>query len=131
MFFIHTTDDGRIPPWEYMPCSAVAPKIGQAMTMNSSGQLVAATGTTKPGYISMCERSDAVEAGTLIPVIRVGADIIFETTASAAITSVKPGNKLTISTDGLQVTATTEGGIAEVVETNGTEAGSKVKVRFV
>ncbi len=131
MFLIHTTDDGRIPPFEYMPCSAIAPKIGQAMVPNASGQLALATGTTKPAYISVCERKDAVEAGTIIPVIRVGADIIFETTASAAIASVKPGNKLTIHTDGAQVTATTEGGIAEVVETDGTEAGSKVRVRFI
>lgn len=131
MFYIHTTDDGRNPPFEYLPCSAIAPKIGQAMTLNTSGQLALATGATKPTYISMCETATAVEAGTVIPVIRVAPDIIFETTASAAITSIKPGNKLTIHTDASQVTATTTDGVAEVVETDGTAAGSKVRVRFV
>lgn len=130
MFYIWTTDDGRVPAWEYMPCGAIAPKIGQAMVLNTSGQLAVASGGTAPTYISMCDRETALEAGTVIPVIRVNADIIFETTASAAITSVKPGNKLTLSTDGLQVTATTESGVAEVISKDGDTAGNKVRVRF-
>jgi len=44
---------------------------------------------------------------------------------------VKPGNKVTIHTDGMQVTATTEGGVAEIVAMDGTAAGDKCRVRFV
>mgnify|MGYP001537613265 FL=1 len=56
--------------------------------------------------------------------------IIFETTFSAAATSIKVGDKVTIHTDGLQVNATTTGGVAEVVWMEGTASGAKVRVRF-
>ena len=46
------------------------------------------------------------------------------------MTSVKLGDKVTIYTDGLQVTATTTSGVAEVVGMDGTAAGSTVLVRF-
>ena len=44
-FMLHTTDDGHIPAWEYLPCSAITPKVGMALTQ-SSGKLAVATGTT-------------------------------------------------------------------------------------
>ena len=37
---------------------------------------------------------------------------------------------MTIHSDGLQVTATTTGGVAEVVWMEGTASGAKVRVRF-
>lgn len=129
MFIPYKTDDGRVPAWEYLPASAITPKVGMALTM-TSGQLAKASGTTKPTYISMVEKETACTAGDIIPVVRVGADMILETTFSAAATSVVPGAKVTVATDGLQVTGTTTDGIAEVVELDGTAAGSKVRVRF-
>ena len=129
MFTIYKTDDGRNMPLEYLPCGAIQPKIGLALTQ-TAGNLAIASGTTKPTYICMTERSAAVTAGELIPVVRVGADVIWETTASAALTSIKQGDKVTISGDGLQVTATTASGVAEVVDFSGTEVGSRVRVRF-
>lgn len=129
MFTIYRPDDGRNMPLEYLPCGAIQPKIGLALTQ-TSGNLAIASGTTRPTYICMTERSKAVEAGEIIPVVRVGADVIWETTASAAFTSVKQGDKVTISTDGLQVTATTTSGVAEVIDFDGTAAGSTVRVRF-
>ena len=129
MFIPYKTDDGRVPAWEYLPASAITPKVGMALTM-TSGQLAKASGTTKPTYISMVEKETACTDGDIIPVVRVGADMILETTFSAAATSVVPGAKVTVATDGLQVTGTTTDGIAEVVELDGTAAGSKVRVRF-
>lgn len=129
MFLIHTTDDGRIPGFEYLPAAAITPKVGMALVANS-GNLAVATGTTKPTYISMAERDGAVTAGDLIPVVRVQPDMIFEVPLSAAGTSLKVGQKVTIATDGLQVTATTTDGVAEIVEILGTAAGDKVRVRF-
>lgn len=129
MFIPYKTDDGRVPAWEYLPASAITPKVGMALTM-TSGQLAKASGATKPTYISMVEKETACTAGDIIPVVRVGADMILETTFSAAATSVVPGAKVTVATDGLQVTGTTTDGIAEVVELDGNTAGSKVRVRF-
>lgn len=128
-FKIHSVDDGHVPSIEYLPCSAIAPKVGMAL-IQTNGNLAIATGTNKPAYISMCEKAAACEAGELIPVIRVDGRTVYETAFSAAATSVKLGGKVTLATDGLQVTATTEGGIAEVVDMDGTAVGSTVRVRF-
>ena len=128
-FLIHTVEDGHVPAFEYLPCSAIVPKVGMALTQ-SGGNLVLAAGTNKPAYISMCERDAACTAGDLIPVIRVTPDIVFETTAQAALTAVKPGDRVTLHTDGLQVTATTASGVAEIVQKDADAAGSRVRVRF-
>lgn len=128
-FLIHSTDDGHALPWEYLPCSAIAPKVGMALTQ-SGGNLALASGTTAPTYISMTERENACTAGDLIPVVRVQKDTVYETELSAAGTSLKVGQKVTLATDGLRVTATTTEGVAELVEIIGTEIGGKVRVRF-
>lgn len=128
-FLIHSVDDNRVLGLEYLPCSAITPKVGMAL-VQTSGNLALASGTTAPTYISMCERETACTAGELIPVVRVQKDIIFGVPAQAAMTSVKLGDKVTIYTDGLQVTATTTSGVAEVVGMDGTAAGSTVLVRF-
>lgn len=128
-FLIHSVDDNRVLGLEYLPCSAITPKVGMAL-VQTSGNLALASGTTAPTYISMCERETACTAGELIPVVRVQKDIIFGVPAQAAMTSVKLGDKVTIYTDGLQVTATTASGVAEVVGMEGTAAGSTVLVRF-
>ena len=128
-FLIHSVDDNRVLGLEYLPVSAITPKVGMAL-VQTSGNLALASGTTAPTYISMCERKEACTAGDLIPVVRVQKDIIFGVPAKAAMTSVKLGDKVTIHTDGLQVTATTTSGVAEVVGMDGTAAGSTVLVRF-
>lgn len=122
-------EDGALAPYEYLPCSAITPKIGMALTQ-TNGNLAIASGTTVPTYISMTERNTAVTAGELIPVIRVDKGTIYETTLSAAGTSLKLGNKVTIAADGLRATATTTDGVAEIVAMDGTATGSKVRVRF-
>jgi len=129
-FMIHSVDDGRNIPIEYLPCSAITPKIGMALTQ-SSGKLAIATGTTKPTYICMTERASAVSAGDIIPVIRVDHDIVFETEFSASASSIKLGDKVTLhASDGMSVTATTSSGVAEIVYMDGTASGSMCRVRF-
>ena len=78
----------------------------------------------------MVECESALTAGTVIPVIRVLPDMIWETAAQAALTSIKLGDKVTLHTDGMQVTATKTNGVAEVVDMDGTNVGSRVLVRF-
>lgn len=132
MFKYLYTDDGHVPPHEYLPCDDFSggPTWGLALAL-SSGLLVKATGTTAPTYISMVEAGAAVTEGDLIPVIRVTPDIIFETELSAAGTSLKPGAKVTIASDALRVTATTTDGVAELVSLDAPQGiGDKVRVRF-
>lgn len=128
-FKIYSTDDNRVPGIEYLPASAITPKVGMALTQ-TTGQLALATGTTAPTYISMCEKDSECTADDIIPVIRVGKDMILETTFAAVATSIKLGDKVTLHTDGLQVTATTTNGVAEVVYMDGTASGSMCRVRF-
>lgn len=128
-FKIHSMDGGRVPGIEYLPVGAITPKVGMAL-VQTNGQLALATGANAPTYISMCEKDRACTAGEIIPVIRVGKDMILETTFAAAAASVKLGSKVTLHTDGLQVTATTTSGVAEVVYMDGTASGSMCRVRF-
>ena len=86
MFLLHSVDGGIVPAWEYLPCGAIQPQVGLALTM-TSGNLAIASGTTAPSYISMREEEKAVTAGDVIPVIKVRDHIVFETTFSAAATS--------------------------------------------
>ena len=129
MFLIHSIDDGHDAPLAYLPAGAITPKVGLALTQ-SSGLLAVASGTTKPSYICMTQRAAAVTSGTVIPVIRVGGDMIFETVFSTSASSIKLGDKVTIASDGLRVTATTTSGVAEVVGMDGSASGSTVRVRF-
>lgn len=128
-FYIQQVDGGRNPGHEYLPAGAIVPKVGMALTV-TGGKLSIASGTTAPSYISMIEKEEALTDGDVIPVMRVLPDMMFQTTFQAAATSIKLGDKVTIHTDGLQVTATTTGGVAEVVQMDGTTAGSPVCVRF-
>jgi hypothetical protein len=129
-FIPHSNEDGRVPPWEYLPCSAITPKQGMAL-VQSSGNLAVATGTTKPTYISMVEEGAAVTAGDLIPVIRVQPDQVFECTNSASLSGVNIGQKVTLhASNGLQITGTTSSGVAELVYKEADAAGSRCLVRF-
>lgn len=130
MFLLHSTDDGRVPSIEYLPCSAITPKVGMALTQ-TTGNLAIATGTTKPTYISMVEKASACTAGDIIPVFRIDPDMIFETSFSESASSIKLGDKVTLhASSGAQVTATTTSGVAEVVYMDGTSSGDMCRVRF-
>ncbi len=129
-FIPHSNSDGRVQPWEYLPATgSTKPDIGLALVL-SSGKLAKASGTTKPAYICMMEAPAAVAAGTLIPVIKAEPDIVFECVNSASLSGVEIGAKVTIHTDGLQVTGTTTGGVAAIVDKDGDAVGSRVLVRF-
>lgn len=129
-FIPYSNEEGRVTPWEYLPCSAITPKIGMAMVL-SSGKLAIATGTTKPTHICMADYDAAVTAGTIVPVIRVQADEIFKCTNSASLSGVNVGQKVTLhASNGLQVTGTTTSGVAEIVRKDGDASGSTVLVRF-
>lgn len=130
-FIVHSTDDLRVPVLEYHPAGGTVPlKVGKAMVFDSSGFLGPASGTLKPTFICMCDRQ-SVASGELIPVIRVDSDMVFETAFSVEAGAVKLGRKVTIAAGGMEVTATTDGGVAEVVAMDGTEAGATCRVRFV
>lgn len=124
-FEIATMDVGQAPPIEYYPTADGTIVLGEALTM-TSGKLVKCEATARPDYISV---GPATKAG-MVPVIRVQPYMVFGTTLQAAGTSLKEGDKVTLHTDGLQVTATTVSGVAIIDQMMGTAAGDPIRVRF-
>lgn len=122
-------NQGHMQGWEYLPAAAITPKVGLALTQ-SSGKLAVASNTTRPTYICMMEADAAVVAGTIIPVIAVDDNALYDTTNSAAFTSINVGDKVTLDSTGMKVTATTTNGVAQVVYIEGTAVGSKITVKF-
>ena len=128
-FLIHSIDNANVVPWEYLPAGAIQPEIGKLLTL-SSGQLAVAGATAKPQYVSMAQYGSAVSAGTVIPVIKVRDDIVFETTFSTSASDRKVGDAVTTA-NGMQATATTTNGVATIVGIDSTASGGKVRVRFL
>ena len=128
MFLNKKNQDGHVAPFEQLPCSAITPKNGMAMVL-SSGKLAVASGTNKPEFICVEDHGTAVSAGDLVTVVRVEADTDYVTTLSAA-GALNIGDKVTLASDGLRVTATTASGVAEIVAMEGTASGDTVIVRF-
>ena len=128
MFLNKKNADGHVAPFEQLPCSAITPKNGMAMVL-SSGKLAIASGTNKPEFICIEQHSAAVSAGDLVTVVRVEPDTDYETVLSAS-GALNIGDKVTLASDGLRVTATTASGVAEIVAMEGTASGDTVVVRF-
>lgn len=119
--------NGAPNPHVYMPVTAGAVKYGEAMVF-ASGKLAKCGQTEVPEYICMFE-GNAVD-GEVYPAVAVSHDEIYETTLSVAGSTLKLGDKVTLSTDGLQVTATPTNGVAEIVAMFGNAKDDIVRVKF-
>jgi len=125
----HTYDDGVGLPFEYFPVTGSLAVNSGTMLLITSGKMALATGANKPTYVCISNIAETT-TGETIAVQRVDPKTIFETTLSEADSDIAIGEKHTISADGNQITATTTNGVAEVVSFDGTDAGSKVRVRI-
>lgn len=95
----------------------------------SSGKLTKESGANKPEFIYVGKAITSAITGQIINVVPVLPEYEWETTLSASGTSLKPGSKVTISSDGTQATATTTNGVFELL-TDGGASGAKVAGRF-
>ncbi len=99
---------------------------GMALTL-SAGKLTACTGAKAPTHISM----GIAKSGALCPVCAVAHDQLYDVPLSAAPTSLTEGDKVTIGTDSMTVTATKTDGVATIVALNGASAaGDKITIKF-
>lgn len=114
-------------PFEYY-AGVIQNLVPGTLLYLNDGKLAVAGGTVKPQFIA--QHTGTIDGTQVIAVEKIKESTIYETTCSAAFTSIKIGNKVTTGTDGLTVTATTESGVATVVGFDGTAIGSKVLVRF-
>lgn len=132
MFRLMKIENARInvPEPEYLDVTAAeAVSEGEALVL-SSGKLTKCGATAAPEFIAMASLSADATKRT-IAVCRVEKNQVYEVPVTAAPTSLKVGDKVTLNTDGLQVTATTTSGVVTIVDLNGaTAAGDKVVVRI-
>lgn len=129
MIYVHTTDNGAVHPWEYMPATAGTYQAGQMLNAKSGVMSpISAASATTPGYI--CMANITVAAGDNIPVTRIQKDAIYETQLSAKAEDAAIGSKLQVSAGGLQVDAGAAGTF-ELTYVEDVEAGSVVRGRFV
>ncbi len=128
MFLPHKSDNGAVPPWEYLPAAEGTYQPGQLMKF-SGGKLtaVSAACTTTPGFL--CVASATITDGDLIPVTRVQRDLIYETQLSADAAGAAPGTMLQVSAGGLTADAGAAGTF-EITYLEDTAAGSAVYGRF-
>ena len=102
--------------------------MGEALKL-ASGKVTKCSGTTKPELICVGPANGAGE----VPCVAVQDYMEFETTlavAPADSAAIGVGDKVTIHTDGMQVTATKTSGVAQIVALDGQAVGDRVVVRF-
>jgi len=105
-------------------------KVGETLKLSSAGKLTKASGTDVPAFVSLAEYVAPASNAKDIPVVEINAGQIYRVPLQATGSSLKVGDKVTIHTDGLQVTATTTSGVAEIVKINGTAVGDTVEVHL-
>ena len=112
-------------PMEYYEITAAETvALGEALVL-ASGKLTKCGATATPEFIAM-----GAGTGVKIPVVRVMETDEYEAPLQAAGTSLNVGDKVTLHTDGLQVTATTTSGVFEITQINGTAVGDTVLGMF-
>lgn len=114
-------------PFErYITTDNEAIVLGEALVL-TSGALTKCAATGVPEFIAM----EATADEAIISVVRVTEEMVFETTFAADASAEEEGEKVTIHTDGLQVTATNTNGVFTITKKLGTGAtGTKVLGMF-
>lgn len=132
MFRLLKIENARmnVPEPEYLDVTdAEAVDEGEALVL-TSGKLTKCGATAAPQYIAMGVKT-AADTNRTLPVCRVEKNQVYAVPVTAAPSALVAGNKVTLHTDGLQVTATTTSGVVTVVDLNGaTAAGDEIIVRI-
>ena len=130
MFLQHTNAAKPTEPFFEVPATASESYVpGEALKL-ASGKATKCTGATAPDYICQSKLDGAVD-GDVVLVSLVNAQQELEAPLEAAGTSLKIGNKVTVGTDGLSVTATTTDGVFLITQILGTAVGDKVRGYFM
>lgn len=105
-------------------------KVGETLKLTSTGTITKCSGTDAPVYVCLADYVAPSSNASAIPVVEINPGQIYRVPLQAAGTALKVGEKVTIHTDGLQVTATTTNGVAEIVKIEGTSVGDTVLVKL-
>lgn len=117
------------PEPEYQTVTASeAYSEGEALVI-SGGKLTKCGATVKPTHIALKSYSAGSADTSDIPAYRITPDMQFDVPVSAAPTTLKVGEKVTLDADALRITATTDSGVATIVDLLGATAiGDKIRV---
>ena len=125
MFKLQRKGSAATEAIEYiMGTAAEAITVGELLKL-SSGKLTKASGTDVPEFLA-----EGSGTGVIIPVKRIYEDEVYQTTLSAAGTSLNIGDKVTIASNGTQATATTTSGVFAITEILDSAQGGKVNGMF-
>ena len=114
-------------PIETIPADATLTyKVGEGLVITSN-KAAKATGETAPAYICVGPAKDGN-----VPVIKMSKEDIYAAPLGAAGTSLNVGDKVTVDTDSIKLTAATTKGVAEIVgfATAAKAAGDEVYFRI-
>lgn len=129
MFVLSRMLVGNTPPIVYMqPTDSESYQVGEALKL-ASGKVTLCSGAVAPSHVCV----GPIDDNGVVPCVEVQKYMEFETTlgvAPADSATVGVGDKVTLHTDGMQVTATKTGGVAEVTGIDGQTVGSRVTVKF-
>ena len=127
MFMLSRMLVGNTPPIVYMqPTDSESYQVGEALKL-ASGKVTLCSGAVAPSHVCV----GPIDDNGVVPCVEVQKYMEFETTlgvAPADSATVGVGDKVTLHTDGMQVTATKTGGVAEVTGIDGQTVGSRVTV---
>ena len=129
MFMLSRMLVGNTPTIVYMqPTDGETYQVGEALKL-ASGKVTLCSGAVAPSHVCV----GPVDDNGVVPCVEVQKYMEFETTLSVApadSATVGVGDKVTLHTDGMQVTATKTSGVAEVTGIDGQTVGSRVTVKF-
>jgi hypothetical protein len=123
---IKSIDGGSDPLEYYLLTDGEGSTLGEAL-VQTNGRLTKCGATATPEFIAMRTQAAEATAKTPLPVVRVKEDREYATISTAAVGAALVGQKVTLHTDGAQVTATTASGVFTVSSTDGV---SKVRGYF-
>ena len=128
--FVKSQIAPNAPDMIWMPATTSETyKVGETLKI-ASGTLTKCTGTVAPKYVCLADYVAPSSNAKNIPVVEVNPGQLYRVPLQASGASLAVGDKVTIYTDGLQVTATTTNGVAEIVKIEGTAVGDKVIVHL-
>lgn len=133
MFRLVKIENGRTNEAEPVKLGATPQEtytLGEALVL-SGGLATKCAPTTKPAFIAGEDFTAPAAGSASLVAYPISSDMVFEVPVTAAPTSLKAGNAVTLSSDGLGVTATTTSGVAFIRDLTGaTTAGDKILVKF-
>jgi len=115
------TLDGVSNPFEYyLLTDAEGAVEGEALVL-TAGRLTKCGPTATPEFISIKTQAAQTTSITPLPVVRVREDDEYITGCTGTLTATSVGAKVTLHTDGVQVTTTTTSGVFAVSGIDGTK----------